>query len=273
MNDDRIADIDVLIPTFQRERALAVTLTSLAFQTYPAFDVVISDQSDLHDAARTGEVAAAIRVLELHGHRVRMYHHVPRKGMAEQRQFLLDQAAAPYGLFLDDDLILEPDIIGRLRTAIGEEGCGFVGCGLIGLSFLNDVRPQEQQVEFWEERVRAEEIVPGSREWRRYRLHNAANLYHLQRRLGLGPGRQKKYKVAWVGGCVLYDTDKLRRAGGFSFWRVLPTEHCGEDVLAQLQVLRRFGGCGILPSGVYHQELPTTLIDRTVVAPLVLGVE
>jgi hypothetical protein len=70
---------------------------------------------------------------------------------------------------------------------------------------------------------------------------------------------------------VLYDVEALRAVGGFEFWRDLPEEHAGEDVLAQIRVMERFGGCGILPSGAYHQELPTTIPNRTVDAPLVLA--
>ena len=76
-----------------------------------------------------------------------------------------------------------------------------------------------------------------------------------------------------MGACVLYDVAKLRAAGGYSFWRELPPEHSGEDVLAQLRVMARYGGCGIIPSGVYHQELPTTVTDRRVDAPKVLDLE
>jgi hypothetical protein len=79
-----------------------------------------------------------------------------------------------------------------------------------------------------------------------------------------------RYRVAWVGGCVLYDTRKLRAGGGFDFWTDLPPDHCGEDVLAQLKVMARYGGCGLLPSGVYHQELPTAVPDRRVNAPIAL---
>jgi hypothetical protein len=50
--------------------------------------------------------------------------------------------------------------------------------------------------------------------------------------------------------------------GGYSWWDELPPEHCGEDVLAELLVMRRYGGCGVLPSGVYHLELPTTVPNR-----------
>lgn len=62
----------------------------------------------------------------------------------------------------------------------------------------------------------------------------------------------------------MYDTAKLRNIGGYSFWRELPSEHCGEDVLVQLRLMALYGGCGIIPSGVYHQELPTTIVDHRV---------
>ncbi len=85
----------------------------------------------------------------------------------------------------------------------------------------------------------------------------------MQKSLGLTQKEQRKYRVAWVGGCVMYDTEKLRRLGGYSFWQQLPSEHCGEDVLVQLRLMELYGGCGIIPSGVYHQELPTTIVDRS----------
>ena len=72
---------------------------------------------------------------------------------------------------------------------------------------------------------------------------------------------------------MLFDRQKLLDVGGFSFWRDLPPEHAGEDVLAQLRVMARYGGCGVMPSGVYHQELPTTVTDRRVDAPQVLSVD
>jgi hypothetical protein len=33
--------------------------------------------------------------------------------------------------------------------------------------------------------------------------------------------------------------------------------------MAQISVMKKYGGCGVLPSGVYHQELKTTLPDRS----------
>ncbi len=264
------AIIDVLIPTYRRSAALAVTLTSLCAQTFADFRVVISDQTEADQPLPTPEVQAALRVLAIHGQAIALHRHLPRRGLAEQRQFLLDQVTAPYALFLDDDLILEPDVIGRMYKAIREEDCGFVGCAAIGLSFIQDVRPQEQAIAFWQGPVQPETVKPGSPAWERFRLHNAANLYHVQQRLGLSPDRQRKYRIAWAAGCGLYDTTKLRDVGGFEFWRDLPAEHCGEDVLTQLRVMARYGGCGLIPSGVYHQELPTTVPNRSVDAPQLL---
>jgi GT2 family glycosyltransferase len=258
------ARLEVLIPTFERPAALAVEITSLAAQTVSGLRVVISDQTQGESLDERGEFLAAARVLQLHGNRVEWHKHLPRRGMAEQREFLLGLSRAPYVLFLDDDLILDPDLVARMLHALQREGCGFVGCGLIGLSYESDVRPEEQGVEFWRGRVEPETVLPGSAAWQRHRLHNAANLLHLQRRLGLTSRDSWLYKVAWVGGCVLYDRRKLVECGGFRFWPHLAADHAGEDVLAQLRVMARFGGCGLLPSGAYHQELPTTLPYRPV---------
>ncbi len=265
--------VDVLIPTYNRPAALAVTLTSLASQTIRDFKVLISDQSEDAGSIQTGEVKAVMNVLRVHSTPVRYERHLPRRGMAEQRQHLLEQARSPYLLFLDDDLILEPWVIENLLNAIQEEGCGFTGAAVIGLSYMNDVRPSEQQIEFWEGPVQAEQVRPGTPEWNRYRLHNAANLYHVQQKFGLTPGRPRKYKVAWIGGCILYDRAKLLSVGGFSFWKDLPVDHAGEDVLAQLRVMDSYGGCGLIPSGVYHQELPTTLPNREIDAPKALTID
>lgn len=263
--------VDVLIPTCNRPAALAVTLTALYAQTWPALRIVISDQGDVGELAGCGEFAAVLRLLRAGGREVVLRRRLPRRGLAEQRQFLLDQARAPLALFLDDDVILEPDLIERLVGALEEARCGFVGSAVLGLSYLDDERPHQQAIEFWDGPVEPERIVPDGPEWARHHLHSAANLYHVQRRLGLDAACQRLYRIAWIGGCVLYDTAKLRECGGFDFWNELPEAHCGEDVLAQLRVMARYGGCGLIPTGAYHQELPTTVAERHCDAPRVLA--
>lgn len=266
--------LDVLIPTYRRPAALAVTLMGLLAQTVAPFRIVVSDQTEPghpggDDVA--DEVRAVLRVLEARGFTVELHRHLPRRGLAEQRQFLLDQAVAPYALFCDDDVICEPDLLERLLAAIRTHGCGFVGSAVQGLSYIDDERPHQQDIELWEGAVQPEQVGPGMPQWDRYLLHNAANLTHVARRLGLTSESSRLYKVAWASGCVLFDTAMLRAVGGYDFWARLPLNHSGEDVLAQMRVMARFGGAGIIPSGAYHQELPTTLPLREVDAPHVLS--
>jgi len=262
--------LDVLIPTCDRPGALAVTLGGLSAQSLPRFRVVISDQGR-ESAEQSAEVLTTSRLLRHQGRTVEFHRHLPRRGMAEHRDFLLSLAQAPCVLFLDDDLLLEPPVLNRMLHALRREACGFVGCAPIGLSFADDRRPHERHFELWEGPVLPETVRPGDSRWHRHVAHNAANILHIQE--SFGPFEEETdylpHKVAWVGGCVLFDTEKLRDAGGFGFWRDLPPAHVGEDVLAQLHV-ERYGGCGIVPSQVYHLELPTTLPDREVDAPRAL---
>lgn len=269
-----MSTIDILIPTYNRPTALAVTLTSLCAQTFRDFRVIISDQTEKFDVSDLAELQSVLRILRSHGHRVDIHKHLPRQGIAEQRQFLLKQASAPYVLCLDDDVMLEPWVVERLLQTIQAEGCGLVGNPVIGLSFIDDVRPHEHQsLEFWQGRVQPELVQPDTPQWERWRLHNAANPYHIQQQLGITPDQPRTYRIAWVGGCALFDREKLLDVGGFQFWRDLPKTACGEDVVAQQRVMARYGGCGLLPSGAYHQELPTTIVERSQDAHQLLPIE
>ncbi|MCC6315912.1 MAG: glycosyltransferase family 2 protein [Thermomicrobiales bacterium] len=258
-----MALVDVLIPTYGRKTGLAVTLASLHAQTFHDFDIVISDQTPDDDVYLDSvEIQTLARALRWHSHRVTMHRHLPRRGLAEQRQFLLEQSQAPYVHFLDDDVLLDPPVMERMLATIRHERCGFVGAAATGLEYLADVRPHQQDIELWRGPVEPESFGPDSIPWDRHLVNNAANPLHLERRLCPG-GATVRYKIAWVGGAnVLFDRDKLLAVGGFSFWDRLPPEHAGEEVVVQFLLLNRYGGCGILPSGTYHLGLPTTVIDR-----------
>jgi glycosyltransferase involved in cell wall biosynthesis len=259
-----VATTDVLIPTFGRKTGLAVVLTSLLGQTYTDFDVIIADQTPDQGYLDSIEIQTLVRALRWRGHEVRLHHRILRRGLAEQRQFLLEQSHARFVHFLDDDVLLDPPVLDRMHAVIRAEGCGFVGCAATGLEHLDDVRPHQQIIELWDDRIEPEPISPDTLPsiWHRHMVNNAANPLHLEQRLVAGDGIVR-YKVAWVGGAnVLFDREKLLSVGGFSWWDRLPAEHAGEEVLVQLLLLRKYGGCGILPSGTYHMGLPTTVEDR-----------
>lgn len=260
-----MALVDVLIPTYQRKTGLAVVLTSLLGQTFTDFNVIVSDQTGEDENYLAGiEITTLAQALRWHGHRVELHHHLPRRGMSEHRQFLLEQSGTPYVHFLDDDVLLDPPVMERMLRVLRKEKCGFVGCAATGLGYLDDVRPHQQQIELWTEGegVRPEPFDEATIPWERHLVNNAANPLHLERKLVAGED-VVRYKIAWVGGAnVLFDREKLLSVGGFSWWPRLPEEHAGEEVLAQFLLLRKYGGCGILPSGTYHLGLPTSVEDR-----------
>ncbi|RJU03117.1 glycosyltransferase family 2 protein [Arthrobacter frigidicola] len=267
-------EIDVLIPSFGRSAELAVTLAGLAAQDTPDFRVIISDQTDGAPAWEHPAVQAMVRVLRAQGRGVQCGRHLPRRGLAEHRSHLLGLAEAPSVLFLDNDVWLEPGTLQRMHTALTASGAGFIGSAVQGLSYLTDDRPQERApLEFWEHgRVVPERVRTSSPGFTRWPLHNAANLAHAAAGLDLEPGAWLLYKVAWVGGCVLFDRSALQQCGGFDFWEDLPPAHAGEDVAVQWRVMERHGGAGLLPSGAVHLESPTTVTDRAIdAAGVILG--
>src|SRR5699024_7957399 len=217
--------VEVLIPTVGRAAELSATLAGLAAQEDPPFDVVISDQSANGIRGEPSD-AAMLRVLEAQGRGVRVERHLPRRGMAEQRSFLLGSSRAKYVLFLDDDVWCEPGLLGRLLDAIRRLGCGFVGSAVQGLSYLGDERPDEQEpLEFFHGRVEPETIRRHSPGFQRLNLHNAANLTHIAAQMDIVPGGWRAYRVAWVGGCCLFNRDALVASGGFDVWVALPPGH------------------------------------------------
>lgn len=253
-----MARIDVLLPTINRLPSLVMTLSGIAGQSLTGLRVIVADQSD--EPVGENEVVQALgRIIEARGGRFEYHHRPALRGIAEQRHFLLEQASAGRVLFIDDDVFIEPWVVAKLDEVLTGQGCGFAGAFPAGLTFRDDVRPEQQVIEVWEGPVQPEAVEPGSREWERLNLHRAANIFHAAKKLA--PGQSLIYKVAWAGCCALYDREKLERIGGFRFWPRLPRWHSGEDVLVQNLLMRRWGGCAILPSGAYHSQVPSTTLN------------
>lgn len=257
--------VDVLIPTCRRKTGLAIVLTSLLGQTFTDFNVIIADQTEEEESYLDSvEINTLVLALRRRGYRVDLFRNLPRRGMAHQRHVLLKRSKARYVHFLDDDVLLDPPVMARMLDVLRNENCGFVGAAATGLQYLHDVRPQQQEpFEPWEGPVRPEPFSPETVPWHRAAVNSAANPLHLEDRFARD-GKVVRYKVAWVGGAnVLYDREKLLNVGGFSWWNRLPPGHAGEEAMAQFLLIRRYGGCGVLPSGTYHLCLETNVPDRS----------
>lgn len=236
-----------------------MTLSGIATQTLTDLRVSVADQSD-RPVRDVPTVQALERIIRARGGTASWHRRQQAHGIGEQRDFLLKQADADYVLYLDDDVLMESWVLERLLEVMQAQGCAFVGAFPAGTSYRHDVRPEQQIIEYWDGPVLPEAVEPGSAEWERWHLHRAANLYHASQVLAAGESRL--YKVAWISACVLYDRQMLLEVGGFEFWRRLPRYHSGEEVLVQNLLMRRWGGCGLIPSGTYFAEAPTTVLNE-----------
>jgi glycosyltransferase involved in cell wall biosynthesis len=253
-----MATVDVLLPTYNRLTSLIMTLSGVAAQTLTDLRVIVADQGQ-EPVEQEQVIQTLRRVIEVRGGSVEWHTRPQINGIVEQRDFLLRRATADAVLYLDDDVFMEPWVVERLLETLQMQHCGFVGAFPAGLSHRDDVRPEQQVVDYWDGPVQPEVVEPDSPQWKRAQLHRAANLYHLSR--SLPPGEFRLYKVAWIASCILYDRAKLLEVGGFSFWPRLPRYHSGEEVLVQNLLMRRWGGCALMPSGTYYSQVPTTVLN------------
>lgn len=254
-----MSTVDILLPTCDRLESLILTLSGIAAQSCTDIRVIVADQSAV-PVNGSAVIHTLRRIIESRGGSWEYHQRGPIHGIAEQRDFLLRRATADAVLYLDDDVFMEPWVVQRLLDTLRTQGCGFVGAFPAGLSHRDDVRPDQQIVQWWDGPVRPEVVEPEGPGWERWQLHRAANAYHVAR--SLPPGETRLYRVAWVASCILYDRRKLLEVGGFSFWDRLPRYHSGEEVLVQNLLMRRFGGCAIMPSGTYYSQVPTTVLNE-----------
>jgi hypothetical protein len=85
-----VALVDILIPTYGRKTGLAVVLTSLIGQTFSDFNVIISDQTKEEEIyLESIEIQTLVQDLRWQGHEMVLHRHLPQRGLAEHRQFLL----------------------------------------------------------------------------------------------------------------------------------------------------------------------------------------
>ena len=89
-----------MIPTADRPGELAVTLAGLAAQDDPPFRVVVSDQSPRESDVAAPAVTAMVRVLQAQGREIEVLRNMPRRGVAQQREFLLSRSSADAVLYL-----------------------------------------------------------------------------------------------------------------------------------------------------------------------------
>jgi GT2 family glycosyltransferase len=151
--------IGVCIATHEREELLAATLDGVASQTQPPAEVVVSDSS-AGEAVRLSVEGFSSRHPEL---RVR-YVRSDRKSLPWQRWWAFSHSEGDIVLFLDDDILLDPQALSVLGQAyrelsVKERPVGGIGFAISWMDGSQANRGRPSRREKWLRIVNAD---PGS---------------------------------------------------------------------------------------------------------------
>ena len=198
------------------------------------------------------------RVIEERGGAVEWHHRPPLHGIAEQRDFLLRQATAETVLYLDDDVLMEP----------------WVSSGYSRFSKMRGAA-------LWERFPQGCHIAtigdPISRRSTSGRIRCYRRLLNWRAGSGsAGSCTGRRTSITLPIRCLLDHGGATRSPGsppasstiGASWrpWGLLVLAAAAalslrEEVLVQNLLMRRWGGCGMVPSGTYYSQVPTTVLN------------
>jgi len=102
----RATPVSIGIPTYNRPAGLRRTLDCILAQTYPALEILVSD-----NASTDGEVVRVCQEYAQRDPRVRIYRQSTNLGSTGNFQFLLRTASAPYFMWAADDDEWDPGFV------------------------------------------------------------------------------------------------------------------------------------------------------------------
>jgi GT2 family glycosyltransferase len=91
----------VIIPTYNREEVLCQTIGQVLIQDYPAFEVIVVDQTPKHDPETQ-------QFLVNYADKIR-YFRLAKPSLPKARNYGVQQAKGEIVVFLDDDVIIRPN--------------------------------------------------------------------------------------------------------------------------------------------------------------------
>src|SRR5215207_4135990 len=158
---------------------------------------------------------------------------------------------------------MEPFVVQRLLSVLKSNGCGFVGTFPAGLTFAQDVRPDQQDVRFWEGSVEPEVVEVEGRNCERWPLHRTANLHHVAKELALPPGGFLRYKAAPTARASSTTERSSSRSAVSRSVTACRATTPAKTSSSRTCCCDATAAAGSPPSGTYHAEVETTTFSPT----------
>lgn len=114
MRDGSAPTVSIAIPTYSRAECLAEAVQSALAQSYPSFEVLISDDGTNPEVRAVGETAA------MRDSRVRYWRNEKNLGLAGNWNRCLDESRGEFVLIIGDDDRILPDGLATLVSQVEE---------------------------------------------------------------------------------------------------------------------------------------------------------
>lgn len=111
--------ITVIVPTYNRDQYLRNLLRQLASSNYPSFDILVIDQTAVHDSA-TASLLASLKG------RLKVIRQPPQ-GLIQAMRLGIREASGDVIVFLDDDVDICGDLLERHAANYSDLTIGAVG--------------------------------------------------------------------------------------------------------------------------------------------------
>lgn len=135
----------VVVPTKNRPHDLALAVESVLNQTALPAQLIIIDQSSTNESERCVSIRYQSAVPQVRSSMELVYcHDMSITGLTSARNRSLELVRAEIVLFLDDDVVLEPDFIEELLAAYGLDP---VAAGVSGI--VTNYTPPSTPVRLW----------------------------------------------------------------------------------------------------------------------------
>jgi GT2 family glycosyltransferase len=234
-----VSDVDVVIPTRDRPAQLSATLTALARQDCGEFGVVVVDDGGARPAQDLVSDTVFDRLT------IRFLRNDVSIGPGQSRNRGVSASEAPYVVFLDDDCVAVPELIGRHRAALAGADGPVVSLGPI-------LSPESQRLSVWNHwdadrlqreyaRIRSGATVAG---WRHLYTGNVGvrrvdfeAIRGFDRRFARQEDVELGYRLARLGSRFEFDPDAIvyhHSDRTLSAWRRIPAASARFDVLMDL---------------------------------------
>ncbi len=120
-----ILPVSAIVPTRNRAEVFLRTLQSLSEQSFQPIEMIVVDASSNTDTEKICTQNIAHLATKIN------YYRAEKTGAAIQRNQAFRYASQPYILFMDDDILFEPECIAKLWTAINSDPHIGGACSLI----------------------------------------------------------------------------------------------------------------------------------------------